>query len=312
MSCFIRPVQDAEFQLLRAFDFANATPHLWFFKNSRSQEKFRTFYVQTETDLNRQFKTFVNTEIERITEHSPYSYIAQTNENSCLTLDSTTTNFSNLKALVDRLEPEHRINDSNDLKGSNGYVVKYIANGVTVYAVKRSTSTWKTSYPNKYINMVFTNGELSGVVDNSFSIEKNFDFYVINNVAFIANKRGFESSMKYREAYSQAFTQLQQNPSFSNLFSDLQPIVEYVGTNSMQLRRMGVIEDKKVYTSPNFITKLMAINTARGWGLNFDLANNTIVPCAETTSTILQVLLDHRLMSEITANIYDVPDAVQV
>ncbi|MBR9856144.1 MAG: DUF4868 domain-containing protein [Gammaproteobacteria bacterium] len=248
----------------------------------------------------------------RPAEHSPYSYIAQTNENSCLTLDSTTTNFSNLKTLVDRLETEHRINNSNDLKGANGYVVKYISNGATVYAVKRSTATWKTSYPKKYINMVFSNGELSGIEDNSFSIEKNFDFYVINNVAFIANKRGFESSMKYREAYSHAFTQLQQNPSFSNLFSDLQPIVDYIGTNSMQLRRMGVIEEKEVYTSPNFIATLMTVNTARGWGLNFDLANNTIIPCAETTSTILQVLLDHRLLSEITANIYDVPDAVQV
>jgi hypothetical protein len=303
---------DAEFQLLRAFDFANATPHLWVFKNSRSQEKFRTFYVQTEADLNQKFKTFVNTEIERITEHSPYSYIAQTNENSCLTLDPRTTNFSNLKILVDRLETEHRIDDSKDLKGANGYVVKYISNGVTVYAVKRSTTSWKTSYPKKYINMVFSNGELSGVEDNSFSIEKNFDFYVINNVAFIANKRGFESSMKYREAYSQVFTQLQETPSFSNLFSDLEPIVEYVGTNSMQLRRMGVIEEKEIYTNPNFITKLMAVNNARSWGLNFDAESNTIIPCAETTSIILQVLLDHRLMSEITANIYDVPDAVQV
>lgn len=303
---------DAEFQLLKAFDFTNSSPHLWVFKDSRSQEKFRTFYVQTETDLNRQFKTFVNKEIERITEHSPYSYISQTNENSCLTLDSTTTNFSNLKVLVDRLETEHRIDDSKDLKGANGYVVKYISNGVTVYAVKRSTTSWKTSYPRKYINMVFSNGELSGVEDSSFVIEKNFDFYVINNVAFIANKRGFESSMKYREAYSQAFTQLQENPSFSNLFSDLEPIVEYVGTNSMQLRRMGVVEEKGIYTSPDFIANLMTVNTARGWGLNFDEKSNTIIPCAETTSTILQVLLDHRLMSEITANIYDVPDAVQV
>jgi hypothetical protein len=178
--------------------------------------------------------------------------------------------------------------------------------------VKRSTTSWKTSYPRKYINMVFSNGELSGVEDDSFSIEKNFDFYVINNVAFIANKRGFESSMKYREAFTQAFTQLQENPSFSNLFSDLEPIVEYVGTNSMQLRRMGVVDEKEIFTSPNFITNLMTVNTARGWGLNFDAENKTIIPCAETTSTILQVLLDHRLMSEITANIYDVPDAVRV
>lgn len=302
----------SEFKLLKTFDFANATPHLWVFKDSSSPAKFRSFYVQTENGLNQQFKKFVRTEIARITEHFPYSYVSQTNENSCLTLDPSTTNFSSLKTLVDRLETEHRIDDSKDLKGATGYVVKFISNGITVYAVKRSTSTWKTSYPKKYINMVFSNGELSGVVDNNFTIEKNFDFYVVNNTAFIANKRGFESSMKYREVYAQAFSQLQGSPSFSNLFSDLRPIIEYVGTNSIQLRRMGVIEEKGIYNDPSFITNLITVNTSRGWGINFDTASNTIVPCADTARTILQVLLDHRLMSEITENIYDVPDAVQV
>jgi hypothetical protein len=302
----------SDFQLFKAFDFANATPHLWVFKDSRAPAKFRAYYVQTEDGLNQQLKIFVRTEIDRITEHCPYSYISQTNENSCLTLDPSTTNFSSLKTLVDRLESEHRIVDNKDLKGASGYVVKFISNGTTVYGVKRSTSMWKTSYPKKYINMVFSNGEMSGVEDNNFSIEKNFDFYVINNTAFIANKRGFESSMKYREAYAQAFSQLQATPSFSSLFSDLEPIIDYVGTNSIQLRRMGVIEEKSVYSNPGFISALMIVNATRGWGLNFDTANNTIIPCADTTSIILQVLLDHRLISEITENIYDVPDAVPV
>lgn len=302
----------SDFQSLKAFDFANSTPHLWIFKDSRSAARFRAFYVQTENDLNGQLKGFVETEIERITEHAPYSYVSQTNENSCLTLDQSTTDFTKLKTLIDRLESEHRIEDSKDLKGAKGYVVKFISNGTTIYAVKRSTSTWKTSYPKKYINMIFSNGELSGVEDNNFSIEKNFDFYVINNTIFIANKRGFESSMQHRVAYTQAFAQLQATPSFSNLFSDISPIIEYVGSNSIQLRRMGVIEEKGIYNSHNFIPNLIRVNTSRNWGINFDGATNTIIPCAETTGTIIQVLLDHRLMSEITDNIYDVPDATEI
>ena len=160
--------------------------------------------------------------------------------------------------------------------------------------------------------MVFSNGELAGVEDKSFSIEKNFDFYVINKTMFIANKRGFESSMQHREAYVEAFTKLQAAPSFNSLFSDVTPIVEYVGSNSIQLRRMGVIEKKGVYNSHNFIPNLVRVNASRKWGINFDSTNNTIIPCADTTATILQVLLDHRLMSEITDNIYDVPDAIEV
>lgn len=302
----------ADFQSLKSFDFSSSTPHLWVFKDSDSAARFRAFYVQTEGDLNIQLKDFVTAEIERITEHTPYTYISQTNENSCLSIEPTSTDFPRLKVLVDRLESEHRITDSKDLKGAKGYVVKFTSNGTTVYAVKRSTSTWKTSYPKKYINMIFSNGELSGVEDNSFAIEKNFDFYVINNTVFIANKRGFESAMQHRAAYVQAFTQLQQSPAFSGLFSDINPIIEYVGTNSIQLRRMAVIEEKGIYSRPNFIPTLQRVNNTRNWGINFDPISNTIIPCVSTAGIIINVLLDHRLMSEITDNIYDVPDATQV
>ncbi len=301
-----------DFQALKDFDFDNASPHLWVFKDSTTPSRFRTFYVQTDGELNSKLKEFVKKEVDRITEHSPYTYISQNNENSCLTLDPSTTDFSKLKVLVDRLESEHRISESKDLKGAKGYVVKFTLNGTTVYAVKRSTASWKTSYPKKYINMIFSNGELSAVENNSFSIEKSFDFYVVGNTAFIANKRGFESAMKYREEYAAAFSQLQQSPSFSGLFSDLSPIVEYVGNNSIQLRRMAVIEDKGIYNRPNFVQTLQRVSNARGWGINFDHANNTIVPCSETVKVIMQVLLDHRLMSEITDNIYDVPDATEI
>ncbi|BBQ32689.1 DUF4868 domain-containing protein [Aeromonas caviae] len=301
-----------DFQSLKSFDFENATPHLWVFKDSSSEARFRTFYVQTESGLNTQLKNFIATEIERITEHTPYTYISQTNENSCLTTEPASTDFPQLKALVDRLEIEHRITDVKDLKGAKGYVVKFTLNGTTVYAVKRSTSTWKTSYPKKYINMIFSNGELSGVEDNSFAIEKNFDFYVLNSTIFIANKRGFESAMQHRVAYVQAFENLKQTPVFSGLFSDINPIIEYIGTNSIHLRRMAVIEEKGIYSRPDFISTLQRVNATRNWGINFDPINNTIIPCESTASTIINVLLDHRLMSEITDNIYDVPDATQV
>jgi hypothetical protein len=301
-----------DFQSLKTFDFDGANPHLWVFKDSSTSSRFRTFYVQTEGDLNSKLKEFVKKEVGRIIEHSPYTYISQNNENSCLTLDPSATDFASLKVLVDRLESEHRISDSKDLKGAKGYVVKFTSNGTTVYAVKRSTSSWTTSYPKKYINMVFSNGELSAVENDSFSIGKSFDFYVVGNTAFIANKRGFESAMKYREEYVAAFSQLQQSPSFRSLFSDLSPIVEYIGNNSIQLRRMAVIEEKRIYNRPNFIQTLRRVNNARGWGINFDDGNNTITPCSETVKVIMQVLLDHRLMSEITDNIYDVPDATEI
>jgi Domain of unknown function (DUF4868) len=302
----------AEFNELRAFDFAQATTHMWVFKKSTTARKYMAHYVPTDEALTNMLKALIQTEMARITEFSPYSYLSQTNENSCLSTPQQDTDFQFLKAQVDRPEPECHAQGIKDLKGAEGYLVKFSNNGETVYAVKRSTPSWKTSYPKRFINMVFSGGELAAAEDNGFSIERNFDFFCKGARIFIANKRGFESAMAYRSAYTQAFTGLQQKPSFSALFTDLQPLIAHVGNNSTQLRRMAAVEQKGLYGRPNFLENLQRVSVTRNWGINFDPATNKIIACDQTARTILQVLLDHRLMSEVTDNIYDVPDAVQI
>jgi hypothetical protein len=135
---------------------------------------------------------------------------------------------------------------------------------------------------------------------------------VIDDTLFISNKRSFESAMEHRASYVQAFQNLRTRPSFSNLFTDLQPLVTYVGSNSIQLRRMARIEERSLFTQPGFLEAVQAVSARRGWGLNFDATSGRLVPCDQTAKTILQVLLDHRLLSEITDFIYDVPDATQI
>ena len=302
----------AHFDSFKNFNYTDSTVHLWIFKKSTTDRKFNTAYVQTDAKVNLLLKNVLIREANRTTEFAQYSYLAQTNENSCLTAPALATNFSLLKLQVDRPEPECAVTSVDELKGAQGYVVKFSHNGQTIYAVKRSTASWKTSYPNKFINMIFSNGELSAAEDNGFTIEKNFDFYCSADTLLITSKRAFESLMQYKEAYKQAFTVLQTNADFSNLFSDIAPLVEYIGTNSTQLRRMATIEQKSLYSKPGFINSLKQVNTLRNWGMNFDQVNGKIVVCNLTAPTILQVLLDHRLMSEVTSNIYDVPDAVQI
>ncbi|HBO2523324.1 TPA: DUF4868 domain-containing protein [Pseudomonas aeruginosa] len=302
----------AKFNLLHAFDFAGAAAHLWVFKNSTAAKKFTAYYVPTDVQLIQDLKGFASSWVAGVTEFSEYSYISQVNESSCLAIEFAGTNFQLLKAQVDRLETECIIPGSDKLKGSTGYVVKYISGNETVYAVKRSSSTWKTSYPAKYMNLIFKDGELKAAEDDSFAIERGFDFICFDGFAFITNKKQFESVVQFKQGYQNAFSDLLQSPAFSALFTDLSAIADYVGTNSIQLRRMAVIEQKGIYASPGFLVKLQRVSNSRRWGINFDAASSRIVPCAETAKIILQVLLDHRLVSEITNNTYDVPDAVRL
>lgn len=300
------------FASLRVFDFSQSQIHLWVFKRSTTAQKFLTFFVQTDANLNSLLLAVVQREITRITEFANYTYLAETNENSCLTSSITGSDFEFLKTVIDRPEPDCRVRSIKDLKNAEGYVVKFTHNGQTVYAVKRSASTWKTAYLKNHINMVFRNGELSAAEDNGFSIEKTFDFYAFDTALFIASKRNFESVMAHRIAYSQAFVALRANTVFSALFTTLQPLIDYVGTNSTQLRRMATVEQRSLFTQPGFMAAVQAVNARRQWGLNFHPQTNQLIPCDQTIRTIMQVLLDHRLLSEVTQNIYDVPDATQV
>lgn len=302
----------SDFNILRNFDFQNATAHLWVFKESKSSVAYKACYVQTSDDLADSIKEFANDNVEKVTEVQAYTYLAENNECSCLSIDKVNTRFPLLEAVVDRVEDEHKIDDRRELKNSKGYVVKFDNNaGVRVYGVRRSTSSWKTAYNNKFINIIFQRGELSAIEDDTFSINKDFDFFVVNDSVFMLNKRGFETLLQHREAYAKAFDDLQQSQSFNSLFTTMEPIVNYVGSNSMHLRRMAVVENKAIYSQPGFLTKLREVSDAKGWGMNFDEAGQ-IIPCEDTAKLIVQVLLDHRLQSLLTNTTYDVPDAVAV
>lgn len=108
----------AQFDSFRTFDFQQANVHLWVFKKSSSARKYITHYVRTEPQLVNLIKELVFKEINRITEFSAYSYLAQSNENSCLTAEVDETDFSFLKIQVDRPEPEHEVSGMKDLKGA--------------------------------------------------------------------------------------------------------------------------------------------------------------------------------------------------
>jgi hypothetical protein len=75
---------------------------------------------------------------------------------------------------------------------------------------------------------------------------------------------------------------------------------------------MARIEERALFTSPGFLNAVQTVNARRQWGLNFDPVTGKLIPCDQTVKTIMQVLLDHRLLSEVTELIYDVPDATQV
>jgi hypothetical protein len=229
-----------------------------------------------------------------------------------LSVSIAETNFEALKDLVDLPEMDHAIDELKKLKGSAGYLVKFVSDGRTLYALRRSPTTWKPAYKKKgVVNTIFRNGELSAVEGVDFTIEPGFDLLAIDEALLVGNKRGFESMMQYRAGYVQAFGELQEAPEFVALFTDMAPLLEHVGQNGTHLRRMAVIQDKNFFANPNYLGTLKMVCDKYQWGIGFD-ADGRIVPTAETAAVIMKLLLDQRLVSEITQIMYDVPDGVRV
>lgn len=298
-----------DFDEWRQFDYKNATVQLWVFKKSTTSARFRAWHVRTDVQVENLFRDAIRSEVSRITEKIAYGHLSQNNDNSCL--EHSLEESEGLIALlqvVDAPEAENTDAQLKQLKGAVGYLVKFQSGDQTVYAVKKTAPTWKPKVRNKMINAVFVNGELSVVSDESFSFDSYFDFYCLNETIFVASKRAYESTVADKTVYKRCFDDLTVDPQFVSVFSDIEPLKKYVGQNAIQLRRMTVIQQKALYTILGFTKKVKDVSDSRNWGINFD-QNKKIVLCEDTVRVVIQILLDHRLLSEVTETTYDVPDA---
>lgn len=298
-----------DFNSWRKFDYESSTVQLWVFKKSTAEIKFRAWHVRTDEQLEQLFRQTIKSEVSRITESIQYSHLSQNNENSCL--QHSLEKSEGLIALLNTVDaPESENTDAQlkELKGAAGYLAKFQHQGNTVYAIRRTAPSWKPKVRNSYINAIFKNGELSLAPEESFSFDSYFDFYCLNESIFVSSKKVYESIVADKAVYKKSFDDLTIDPQFLSIFSNIDSLKAYVGENAMQLRRMTVIQQKALYLNPNFISKLRSVSVDRNWGINFD-SDGKIVVCEITARTIMQILLDHRLFSEITEMIYDVPDA---
>lgn len=134
---------------------------------------------------------------------------------------------------------------------------------------------------------------------------------MLNENILVVNRANFESLLEYKQTYISSFAELQADASFQGVFSDMTLLIEHVGTNTMHLRRMAVVQERAFYSSAPFMDKLQEVNQARNWNIEFD-TQGKIVPSPESVRTIIQVLLNHRLHSEMTGDDFDVPSASPV
>lgn len=294
----------------KQFNVEGALVSLWAFKKPTSAS-FTARSISIDDALRNQLRAIVRNSLNQRTEADEYSLLSQTNQASCLHLGTDETIFADLRELVDRIPEEHFVHATKQIDNSVGYVIRLRDGQDHLYCVKKASGDWKARKAGNVINAILKANQLTLVEDRSLSIARNVDFFVHGNVTLVVHKSAFESILNYKAKYVTSFAELQQEPAFHALFADIAPLAEHVGTNTMHLRRMAAIQEKAFYTDAAFMQRLTHVNAQEGWNIQFD-ANGKIVVTAETSRTIMQILLDHRLKSPLSLTTYDVPSTSPV
>lgn len=298
------------------FDIPNAELSLWIYRKpyspANTAPKFKGRWVETTVELDQALKNTVIANRETISELIEFGLLAQNNEASALTISSDETHAHLMLDEQAGEEDDKRARRVEDIQNTIFYVIKMVSNDKVLYAARKADASWKTKKASFTIQAFFSSDEELDLSNNrGFEIHKTVDFFIFEETVFVKHKGNFESILNYKEAHKNDYNELAAEPEFIEVFDDLSIMTQFVGENKIHLRRLSAIRQKGHYKDGNFMERLKARYAEYGLNIEFD-DNGKITPTPETCRDIIAALLDHRLVSGFSENIYDVPDATVV
>lgn len=300
---------------LMAFNIADANASLWVSRGPRGPAALPPTYPAKWAGLTDglivTLKQTVLDERANIEDVQAFGLLATAEEGGAMKIATDETHAGILTAAVAQQMPGRRVRDATDLFNSAFYVIKLVHEEQVIYAVRKTDSVWKTKNALNVRTIVFRENELALDEEPRFDIATNIDFFIVGDEILILNKRHFESILRYKQAHREDFAELQAEAEFQNIFTDLAPLVGHVGENKIQLRRASSIRQKGHYRNQDFMDRLRARGAEFGFNIAFG-DDGKIIVTPETCAEIMTALLDHRLSSAFSTNIYDVQNTVTV
>lgn len=297
------------------FDIDRSTVTLWLFRKTPQSAGHPPRYVgrwiDTHNELDEELKKALSAERERITELQEYALTAQNNEGSALQIDILETHADLILTETAAETTARRVKDMEQIQNTSFYVVKLVCGQHCLYAVRKTESSWQTRKMKDAIYAFFSNSRLALDDKPSFRISRFVDFFILDDKVLILHKGHFESILNYKQAHLEDFRALQKDQAFASLFTDLEPLVRFVGSNKIHLRRACAIREKGHYKSKDFMSRLRANHVRHHLKLKFDRSGR-MIPTPDTCPDIIRALLDHRLLSPFSQSHYDVDHATAV
>lgn len=299
---------------LNAFNIENSEITLWTFKKQSPKDlppKFNGHWIDTTDEMDAELRAIVTQQRDTISEAIQYSLLAENNEASVLSISADETHAGLLADQFAAELPAKKTRDVKTIFNAGFYVIKLVQGENTLFTVRKTDATWRSKSVNNIVTAFFSDAQLDVAPDDNFRIHKNIDFFGINGSLFVKNKRNFESVLNYKAAHEQDYAEMAIEDEFIAVFVGLDELTRFIGSNKIQLRRMSAIRQKGFYSDNKFMDNLRNLYKKYGLNLQFD-DQGRIVPTADSCRDIIAALLDHRLHSGFSDNIYDVPDATRV
>lgn len=300
-------------QFLANFNIANADVSVWLFRKSTKAGStvFTGHWIDTDDALDTALRTAIAYARDNVLETEDYSLTATIEHGQALTIETATTVADQIVEKSSEEDPSRKATKIPHIQNTNFYVVKLTDGDKILHAVRRTDNSWRTKLNKGIIKVIFSDDQLGINPNPDFHLSQYIDFFIADDEIVILDKGSFEKILSYKEAHLDAFKELQTDNAFANLFNDMAPLVSYIGSNKLHLRRVCAIKEKGYYSNAKFLDNLSKKYAQAGLNLIFD-AGGILVVTPETCPDIIRALLNHRLYSLFTEENYDVQNSTPV
>ena len=292
---------------LVSLDFKDWSAVFWIIKRrmTNKEASYQALRVDIDKKLERRLRGYLAGQLQgHQYKEIPYSFTNADTEDVILTLEENDCDFPKVRGAIAKGFDNPRVKEYDELLNAWAYVVQFTQGKRVLYACRKITTAADPKRVKSKTVSFFENHRLIDVDDKDvFLLDRNFDFFVYDNLIFIANKRGFETAMNFREGMKAYGNELLSELAALNVLNDIRPLREHVGNNFHYLRKLAAIKRAGYYNQSSYLARLLELNGELKWGLT--VVAGQIVVEVEKIDLILTLLNNDRLRSPINDEFFD-------
>jgi hypothetical protein len=296
-----------QLKTIKSFDFNQWTATFWLVKRRIVQREasYAVLRVDIDAKLQRRFKGYLKQQLQSKDFHvSAYDFNNTDGDDALFTIETDTTDFTKVEAAIKGGFSNPHATSYDQLLNSWAYVLLFEKDNERLYAWRKISADTQPKKAKSKGAAFFLNHKLTDVDDKEiFMIYPRYDFFVHDGTTFIADKRQFETAMNFREGMKANAEEVLSDFAQKKIFTDVDVIKEFVGTNLHHLRKLSSIKKSACYKQKDYMGRLIKVSQEEKWELKIE--KGKIVVEKETVELLLKLLNNDRLRSPINNELFD-------